>query len=217
NRGAGRSDAPPGPYSMPLMASDAAAVLDAAGVEAAHVFGISMGGMIAQEFTLQYPQRVLSLILGCTSPGGPNAVAAEPEARDLLMARRNLPPEEAMQASVPFIYGPATPRQRIEEDLALRRQWFPRPDAYIAQLQAILAWEAYSRLSQVHAPTLVIHGESDRLVPARNAELIAGQVAGAKLVLLARAGHIFSTDQPEAAQQAVLDFLALRAGAVISQ
>ena len=80
NRGVGRSDVPPGPYSMVVMASDAAAVLDAADIERAHIFGLSMGGMIAQEFALQYPGRVLSLILGCTAPGGPNAVRANAEA-----------------------------------------------------------------------------------------------------------------------------------------
>ena len=152
NRGVGRSDMPPGPYSIALMASDAAAVLDAAGVESAHVFGISMGGMIAQEFALQYPKRVRSLILGCTAAGGPHAVRSEPEATQMLMSRGNMTPEEAAQAAVPFIYDPCTPRKLIEEDLEIRRPWFPKPEAYIAQLQGILRWESYSRLSQITRP-----------------------------------------------------------------
>lgn len=208
NRGTGRSDVPAGPYSIELMASDAASVLDAAGVASAHVYGISMGGMIAQEFALQYPGRVRSLILGCTSAGGPQAERAESEARDLLMGRHNMDAEQAAEAAVPFIYHPSTPRERIDEDMAVRRPWLPRREAYLAQLQGILAWEAYSRLPQIQAPTLVIHGDSDRLVPTRNGELIAARIPGAKLVLLPQAGHIFSTDQPAAAQQAVLEFLA---------
>ncbi len=213
NRGVGQSDMPAGPYPIALMASDAATVLDAAGVESAHVFGISMGGMIAQEFTLQYPQRVRSLILGCTAPGGPRAVRAEPEATQMLMARGNMTREEAAEAAVPFIYHPGTPRSLIEEDMEIRRPWFPHPAAYSAQLQGILAWEAYSRLSRISAPTLVIHGESDRLVPAGNGQLIAETIPGAKLVMLAGASHIFTTDQPKAAQSAILEFLAARQAA----
>ena len=212
NRGVGRSDVPPGPYPIPLMASDAAAVLDAGGVESAHVFGVSMGGMIAQEFALQYPKRVRSLILGCTGSGGPHAVQAEPEVTRLLMSRGNMSPEEAAEAAVPFIYDAATPRERVEEDLATRREWFPRREAYLAQLQGILSWEAYSRLSQITAPTLVIHGESDRLVPPGNGKLIAARIPGAKLVMLPHASHIFATDQPEAAHHAILEFLAAQAG-----
>jgi pimeloyl-ACP methyl ester carboxylesterase len=207
NRGVGRSEMPPGPYSIALMASDAAAVLDAAGVQSAHVFGFSMGGMIAQEFALQYPTRVRSLLLGCTSAGGPHAVQPEPEAIQMLMSRGNMTPEEAAQAAVPFIYHPSTPRKLIEEDLEMRRPWFPKPEAYIAQLQGILGWKSSDRLSRVHAPTLVIHGESDRLVPAGNGKIIAESIPEAKLIMLANASHIFTTDQPEAAHRAILEFL----------
>jgi 3-oxoadipate enol-lactonase len=206
NRGAGRSEVSPGPYSIALLASDAAAVLDAAGVERAHLLGISMGGMIAQEFALQYPKRVRSLILACTASGGPRAVQADPEAVQLLF-RRDLSPEERAKAAVPFIYDSGTPRERIDQDLAALSEWYPRPEGYVAQLQGILAWEADSRLSQITAPTLVIHGATDRLIPPANAKLIAERIPGAKLVLIPHASHIFETDQPGSAYRAILEFL----------
>jgi 3-oxoadipate enol-lactonase len=208
NRGAGQSDVPPGPYSIALMASDAAAVLDAAGVPSAHVFGMSMGGMIAQEFALQYPERVQSLILGCTAAGGPNAQRAEPAAIEMLKARTWMSREQAAEAAVPFIYDSATRRQLIDEDIAQRHPWPTSPAGYLAQLQAILAWESFSRLPQITAPTLVVHGKVDRLVPPGNGELIAARIPGAQLVLLERASHLFSTDQPEATEKAVFAFLA---------
>jgi pimeloyl-ACP methyl ester carboxylesterase len=208
NRGIARSDMPPGPYPIALMAADAIAVLDAAGVDSAHVFGISMGGMIAQELTLANSKRVRSLILGCTASGGSTAVQADPEVTKMLMARGVMTPEEAAEAAIPFIYDPGTPRARIDEDLKVRQPWLPPPEAYMAQLQGILAWEAYSRLPQITAPTLVIHGENDRLVPVANGKLIASRIPGAKLVLIPHASHIFPSDQPEAAHRAILDFLA---------
>jgi len=208
NRGVGQSEMPPGPYPVALMASDVLAVLDAAGVESAHVYGISMGGMIAQEFAFQNPKRVRSLILGCTACGGPLAVRAKPEANQMLMSRAKMTAEQAAEAAIPFVYDPGTPREKIDEDLAVRRPWFPRSEAYSAQLQGILAWESYSRLDQITAPTLVIHGENDLLVPPGNGELIAKRIPGAKLVLIPHAGHIYTTDQPQASHQAVSDFLA---------
>jgi 3-oxoadipate enol-lactonase len=207
NRGIGSSDVPAGPYPIVLMASDAAAVLDAAKIESAHVFGVSMGGIIAQEFALQYPKRVRSLILGCTAAGGATAVRAEQDAIQMLMSRDKMTAEQALEAPVPFIYDSATPRERIDEDLALRRPWLPRPEGYAAQLQGILSWEGFSRLPAINVPTLVIHGESDRLVPAGNGKLIAERIPGAKLVVIPHASHLFLTDQPEIAHRVILQFL----------
>ena len=211
NRGVGLSDIPPGPYSIATMASDAAAVLDAAGIARAHVFGVSMGGAIAQEFALQYPERTRSLILGCTSPGGPSAVRAESNVIDVLLAR-GITLEQAREAILPYIYDAATPREKIEQDVSLRQPWLPSPAGYMAQLMAVLAWESYSRIAQIAAPTLVIHGKSDALVPLGNGELIAGRITGAKLVLLDHASHLFLTDQTEAANKEILDFLLSRPG-----
>ena len=210
NRGVGRSEAPAGPYSLAQMAADAAAVLNAARVNAAHVFGVSMGGMIAQEFALQFPKKVRSLILGCTAAGGPQAVRAEEAALQTLMTRGQ-DPDQFAKAVSPFIYDARTPPERIEEDTAVRRKWYPSADAYFAQLQAVMAWEAYSRIGQISVPTLVIHGENDRLVPPENGRLIAARIPGAKLMMIPGASHIFATDQPDLAHAAILDFLGAQA------
>jgi 3-oxoadipate enol-lactonase len=163
--------------------------------------------MIAQEFALQYPKRVRSLILGCTAAGGPTAIRAEQDAIQMLMSRDKMTAEQVLEAPLPFIYHSATPRQRIDEDLSLRRPSLPTPEAYRAQLQGILAWESYSRLPAISAPTLVIHGESDRLVPAGNGKLIAERIPGAKLAMIPHASHLFLTDQPETAHRVILQFL----------
>ena len=206
NRGVGSSDAPLGPYSVATMASDAAAVLDAAGISRAHVFGVSMGGMIAQEFALEYPARTRALILGCTSPGGPSAVRAAGKVIDILFAR-GMTFEQSRQAILPYIYDAATPPRKVEEDVMLRRRCLTSQAGYMSQLRAILAWECYSRLGEIKAPTLVIHGTSDALVPPANGKLIAERIPDAKLVLLEHASHLFTTDQTEAAHRAILEFL----------
>ena len=211
NRGAGRSGVPPGPYAIATMAADAAAVLDAAGVRSAHVLGASMGGMIAQEFALQYPERVRSLVLACTACGGPHATQADPEVIQVLLYRQGTPAERA-EAVVPFIYDAGTARARIDEDLAILSRNYATPEGYMGQLQGIMAWEAYTRLPQIRIPTLAVHGTNDRLVPAANSELIASRIPGAQLVKIANASHIFMTDQLEAAQQAFLRFLSSRKG-----
>ncbi len=207
NRGVGQSSMPTGPYPLAVMASDAAAVLGAAGVSRAHVYGVSMGAMIAQELTLANPERVATLVLGCTQAGGSSAVHPDAETMQALM-RDDLSGEEAARAVSPFIYASTTPPDRIEEDLAVRLPWLPTRAAYMAQLQGVMVWESYGRLDRIQKPTLVLHGDADRLVPYANGKLVAGRIAGAKFLTLPGAAHIYSTDSPGVSEKAVQEFLA---------
>lgn len=208
NRGVGRSDVPPGPYSIAEMARDAAAVLDAAGAGGAHVFGVSMGGLIAQELALQSPDRVRSLVLGCTFCGGPKAVQADPGVLTALMSITTMPPERAFEAVVPILFDPDTPRERIDEAREMRLRHYPTREGFVAQVMAIGAYQSCNRLSGISVPTLVIHGETDVLVPPQNAKLLAQSIPGAKLVMIPHGAHVFLSDQPEASFEAILSFLA---------
>jgi pimeloyl-ACP methyl ester carboxylesterase len=207
NRGVGRSDAPEGPYSTQEMAGDGAAVLDAAGVDVAHVVGASLGGMIAQELVLAHPERARSLVLCCTTCGGPTFVPAEPEVLAALQARATMTPEEGVRAMIPFIYDAGTPTDRIDEDLAIRLRTFPQPGGYLAQLHAATSHDAHARVGAIAVPTLVVHGESDRLVRPENGRDLAARIPGSMLVMVTRASHILFTDQPEVVHGTILEFL----------
>lgn len=207
NRGVGRSGVPLVPFPMASMAQDAACVMDAAGVRSAHVLGMSMGGMIAQELALNFPDRVRKLVLGCTSCGGPNSIRADPQVLRVLSPRPFASRKARMEKLVPFIYDPQTPRERIEADLEVVRRNMPPLLGYLGQLYAIMTWDAYDRIPMIKSPTLVIHGLTDQLVPAGNAGILASRIPDAKLVLLPNASHIFPTDQPELSRKELLGFL----------
>lgn len=207
NRGVGRSQVPETPYTIADMAADAAAVMDAAAIDRAHVFGISMGGLIAQEFAIRYPARVRSLVLGCTHHGGREAVTADREVLEVLMARGDMTAEEGVRAMAPYIYDSSTPRERVEEDLEIRRRTYPTREGYFGQIQAILGFDARDRLAEISARTLVIHGENDRLVPPENGRLLNRLIPNSKLVMLPGASHIFMTDRPDESLDAVLSFI----------
>jgi 3-oxoadipate enol-lactonase len=146
-------------------------------------------------------------VLFCTFCRGPRAVAAAPEVNATIIARGSMPAEEGIRVMNPYVYDAGTPPERIDEDLAIRRRTYPSTRGYMGQVQAMLRWSSYDRLPRIGAPTLVVHGESDRLVPPGNGRLIAERIPGARLVLVPGASHILFTDRPEAVHSAMVDFL----------
>jgi pimeloyl-ACP methyl ester carboxylesterase len=201
NRGAGRSDCTPGLYTVAQLAADAAAVLDAAGEASAHVYGLSLGGIVAQALALSSPDRVRSLVLGATTPGGLEHEAPDADTLAFLRRRTSMPADEAAWASVPYTYARRTRERdagRIGEDVVQRLRFPASPDGYRAQLAAVWGWDATKRLPDLRLPALVVHGAEDRMVPVSNGRRLADTIPGARLVVLDDAAHLFPTDEPEA-------------------
>ncbi|MGH2947481.1 MAG: alpha/beta fold hydrolase [Solirubrobacteraceae bacterium] len=200
NRGVGRSLRTPGPYTVAQMARDAVSVLDAAGVESAHVYGISLGGMIAQEVALRHPGRVRSLVLGATTPGGAAHVPPGEDVLALLRLRAQMTAEHAVWASVPINYSPATRSaggDRIAQDIAQRLRFPVEPEYYVAQRRAAEAHDAADRLGGIDAPVLVVHGDQDVLIVPENARRLAAAIPGAELRMWPGAAHLYFTDDPQ--------------------
>lgn len=213
NRGVGRSDKPDTPYTMAMMAGDIAGLLDIIGIHAAHIFGISMGGMIAQHFALNYPQRVLSLILGCTYCGGAHSIQPEPESLAALFDFERLgkmTPEEAVRQAMPFCYSqkfinrnPGIIDRRVAKQLE-----YPTPGhGFTRQAEAIMGHDTYELLPNIRLPTLVIAGDNDRLIPVENSRILASRIPEAELVIMEGAGHEFFIENAEETNKKVLDFL----------
>jgi pimeloyl-ACP methyl ester carboxylesterase len=206
NRGMGRSSVPRGPYSIRQMAGDAQAVLNAAGVERADVIGASMGGMIAQELALQHPESVRRLILACTSYSG--FFCRWPDARFAgWMFGSRTARDNRRRSLTDLLYADRTPQERIEEDIRIRGACTWTAAGFYGQLAAILTWNAYYRLPRIAAPTLVLHGDQDRLIPIQNGRTLARRIPGAVFEEIVDAGHILMTDQPQACGEAVARFL----------
>ncbi len=206
NRGVGRSDDSRPPYSARQLADDVASVMDAAGVARAHVFGMSLGGMIAQELALAHAGRIDRLVLGCTSPGGKRA-HRPPLASRLAQIRAALAGPEHLGA---LLISDATLRARPEIAAHLRqlaRVEKVRPRGFVGQVAAAVRHDAFDRLAAITHPTLVITGDDDAVIPAPNSRLLAQRIPNATLTVLAGARHDFTTDRPREAGRAVVEFL----------
>jgi pimeloyl-ACP methyl ester carboxylesterase len=219
NRGTGHSAAVRSRLTMAGLAGDAVAVLDDAGVDSAHVVGASMGGMIAQHVALDHGDRVRSLVLACTTPGGragapPWRLLAATALRPMLGSRRTFP------LVSPLLYSARTRAERpdrMREDLKLRMEDNTSPLTVYAQMGAISGHDTRDRLGELaELPTLIVHGLDDALIPPDRARDIAGRIPGARLELIPSCGHILGTDAEEATATAILEHLERSAAAVAS-
>jgi pimeloyl-ACP methyl ester carboxylesterase len=206
HRGVGRSSSVTDPFAITDLADDAAALIAALGWESAHIVGISMGGMVAQELALRHPERIRTLTLGCTYSGGEgSALTSSHVANKLAEAMMSGDPDRAIasmyEVNVSPGYGADQSAYGTFYEMATA---LPTPVPVIMlQMQAIAAHDTFDRLQDIAAPTLVIHGTVDEMLPYSNAVLIASRIPNAELVTLEDVGHMFWWEQPERSAAAI--------------
>jgi 3-oxoadipate enol-lactonase len=208
NRGIGESDIPEGPYTTVELAADAVRVLDEAGLRSAHVVGTSLGGMVAQEIAVRHPERVDKLVLACTTPGGAAAFPLPQATLDLVARMPTLAPHEALRLAVENALADGAEEALIEEIFAYRVAHPPDPAGWQAQAAAGATHAVDGRLGDIRAETLVLHGTGDKVVDVRNAQLLAGAIAGSRVELFDGAGHLFFWERPEETVRVLKEFLA---------
>lgn len=192
-RGNGRSSRLEHEVTAADLAEDAVALLDELAIVRADVWGMSMGGLVAQELALLHPSRVRTLVLGCTHPGGTHRV-----------------PSEATGRFWDALYAPGfleDHREHVEEDRAARGGRSQTATSRRYQRAAARAFDSWDRLPQLEVPTLVIHGTEDRVIDVENGRLLASRIPEAELVLLEGAGHVFHSERADEVSEIVLGFL----------
>ena len=210
-RGVSASDKPEGSQTIGLLADDLAQLLQKIGVKSAHVVGASFGGFVAQEFALKYPAMTRKLVLCCTSFGGPNHVAPEPETLAALASTKLLNSEERMRANLLLAFTPEyvqTQVAEVDRIVHLRATNEVPEHIYLSQLQAAVNFNAESRLPQITSQTLVLSGDADVIVPVRNSINLAGRIPGATLCLIHGGSHTFFIEQAREFNKIVTEFLA---------
>ncbi len=217
NRGIGRSAA--GSVSVQAMVGDVLAVLDDIGIGTVHVLGASLGGMIAQDLAVRHPERVDKLVLACTTPGWPFAYPMPPATMRLIAESRRLPPDVAARRHVENALSAVTLEQcpdLVEQILARWQSAVAGQATWQGQVAAGASYVGGLRQRGIHARSLILHGEADRVVDPRNARLLAARIPHARLVTFPGLGHLFFWEDPAGFAAVVTSFL-LDAGEDVSR
>ena len=209
-RGVANSPAPDAPFTMRDLAEDLAALLEELKVEKAHVLGASFGGFVAQEFALAHPQRTRSLVLCCTSYGGPGHVPPAPETLAAIASTKGLNTQERVRENLLLAFSPRFVEgqpEEVERVIRLRAESDVPESAYLRQLQAAVAFDAAARAGEISVPTLVITGDADAVVPHENSLNLASAIPGSTLKIIEGGSHAFFVEQAEAFNHAVFQFI----------
>jgi len=209
NRCVGRTDQPQQPFEIADMAEDTAALLEALEIESAHVFGVSLGGMVAQELALMHPRKVRKLVLGCTHAGPRTAVRSPDWAVKIFNEARDMPRPEALRHSIPILFARKTVDEHpelVQAALSLTENNNQPKSSYLLQLGAAMKHDTFDRLHQIAQQTLVMTGTEDTLIDAGNSRLLSEHIPGAQLIEFEETGHLFFTEKPELVNNALIDF-----------
>jgi pimeloyl-ACP methyl ester carboxylesterase len=212
NRGAGKSSKPDYAYSIEMFAKDTVGLMKALDIENAHILGISMGGLIAQQIAISYPEKVRSLILSSTHFGGANYIPMDEKTMALLIA---LPTETiSVEQAREMRYIATFSSQFLQENRSILEkidEWaekHPTPlYAQVHQSMATSEFDSESELSKITAPTLILHGENDLAVPTRNGELLAERIPNSKLKIIKSASHFVIIEKYEEFNDEVMNFI----------
>jgi pimeloyl-ACP methyl ester carboxylesterase len=211
NRGIGRTDAPDMPYSTKMMADDTVGLMNALSIEKAHILGISMGGMIAQELALKYPQRVKSLILAAIA-ARVNFLTKHVSNTWSKMLQEGINQETIIRIQLPWLYTDKffeDPKQVQTTINTMLANPYPQPAyAYARQAAACAEHDTRDRIGHITAPTLVLVGKEDILCPVKLSEELTAGIPNAELVVLEGGGHACTREIPDKFNRAVLEFLA---------
>jgi pimeloyl-ACP methyl ester carboxylesterase len=206
NRGSGESTTTPAPYDCCQLAADAVGLLDALEIERTDVFGMSLGGMIAQELALGWPERVDRLVLGCTHCGGAHAARPDREAGNAFALDTD-DWAERMRLLTPFAFSARVDPARLEAFVAKKSGDAQSREGYRGQIAAALAHDTYDRLPGIECPTLILTGDDDRVIPGESSEALAQRISGSRLEVIAGAGHLFFLEHPDETLRLLREFL----------
>ncbi len=210
NRGIGRSQKSDENYTISMMAEDTVALMDAIGISKAHILGISMGGMIAQQVALTYPLKVHGLVLACTHCGGGHAVRASEEIAKIFAEYIFTGSQEAAQKAAACLFTERTLSERTEiihQYQKVSRKFPPETATLINQWKAIQGHDTWAELPNIKTPTLVITGSEDTLIPPQNSTILAERIPDAQLRVIEGGAHQFLLEQAGAFNEAILEFL----------